>query len=396
MSRGTVAERVHSALSERLWARQDEIERAVLTRVQAIAFPEAVDPEYREGLRAAVRAAIVYALAAVELGEERSPPLPPILLAQARLAVRNGIGLDTVLRRYFAGHALVGDYLVEEAERNGLDGETLKHLLRSQASLFDRLLAAVSEEYAREQDSRQGGSAERRAERVERLLAGELLDTSELLYDFEGFHLGAVASGQGAADALGELAISLGSRQLLVRRSESTAWAWWGSRHPVSPKELEKHLAAAWPPGVRLALGEPGEGLAGWRLSHRQAKAALPVALRGAEPLVRYSDVALLACVLQDDLLATSLGELYLAPLERDRDGGETARRTLCAYFAANCNVSSAAAALGVNRHTVASRLRAIEDRLGRRLDACASELEVALRLHDLGDRGPANRRPAK
>jgi hypothetical protein len=54
-------------------------------------------------------------------------------------------------------------------------------------------------------------------------------------------------------------------------------------------------------------MGEPARGIDGWRLSHRQAKAALPTALRAPEAFVRYGDVALLAATLADDLLATSL-----------------------------------------------------------------------------------------
>jgi DNA-binding PucR family transcriptional regulator len=87
----------------------------------------------------------------------------------------------------------------------------------------------------------------------------------------------------------------------------------------------------------------------------------------------------------QDDLLATSLRQLYLEPLAEERDGGETLRETLRAYFAAERNVSSAAAALSVNRHTVTSRLRTIEKRLGRPLSTCATEIDAALRLEDLG-----------
>jgi len=63
-------------------------------------------------------------------------------------------------------------------------------------------------------------------------------------------------------------------------------------------------------------------------------------------------------------------------------------------FFAAERNVSSAAMALGVNRNTVASRLRAIEERLGRSLGACAPDLEAALRLEEVGQQpfGPPSR----
>src|SRR4029077_15954907 len=102
------------------------------------------------------------------------------------------------------------------------------------------------------------------------------------------------------------------------------------------------------PAEVALAIGEPAEGLAGWRQSHRQGAAAFNVARRRWKPIVRYADVALLASAMQDELLVSSLRQLYLEPLEAERDGGRVARETLRAYFGTERNVSSAAAALGV------------------------------------------------
>jgi hypothetical protein len=377
-------EQTRAELSTSLAARRAEIEQAVLSRVYAVADPsDSQDPEYIEGVRTASSAALDYALAVIELGEERSPPLPHVLLAQARLAARNGVGLDTVMRRYSAGYVLLSDFLVEEAERSGMRGSDLQRLLRSQGSL-DRLLAAIGEEYAREEGERPGSRDDRRAERIERLLAGELLDTSGLGYDFEGSHLGLIAKGSGAEKALRDLAADLDRRLLAVRREEDTVWAWLGSRRAIEMEELQRHLSATWPVQVALAIGEPGEGLSAWHLTHHQARAALPIALYSPQAFTRYADVALLAAILEDDLLATSLRRLYLEPLEVDRDGGATLRETLCAYFAAGCNVSSAAAMLGIKRHTVTNRLRAIEEMLGRPLGTCATEIEAALRFEQL------------
>jgi hypothetical protein len=380
-------ERVRAELTERLQARRGEIEQAALTRIHAVSDGTgASDPEYAQGLRAALSAAIEYSFAGIERGEERAPPIPTALLAQARLAACSGVSLDTVLRRYFAGYTLLGDFLMCEAEQGGiLHDVALQRMLRAQAALFDRLIAAVTEEYERGAQGRRDSVEERRAERVRRLLDGELLDTSELRYDFAAHHLGAIVWGRDAATALRSLAATLDRRLLMVGGGE-TLWAWLGGRRRVDPEDLERIVSERWPVNLCLALGEPAQGPAGWRLTHRQAKAALPIALRSTEAFTRYGDVALLASMLQDDLLATSLPQLYLAPLERERDGGETLRETLRAYFAAERNVSSAAVALGVSRQTVNRHLHTVEHRLGWPLGSCAMEIEAALRLEELSD----------
>ena len=380
-------EEIRRSLADRLRERHSEIEQAVLTRVHSVAgLGEGSDPEYADGLKAAVTAALELGIEAVERSEDRPAPIPTVLLSQARLAARHGVKLETVLRRYLAGYTLLGDFLIEESERGGqLNGASLKRLLRIQAALLDRLIGAVSEEYEREERGRLGNAEQRRADRVRRLLAGELLDTTELAYDLDAWHLGLIAVGPGAGEALGELARALDRLLLLVRRQEGAAWAWLGSRRSFDPDQLESLASREWPAGVSLAIGEPGKGLAGWRFTHQQASAALPIALRSSQTLTRYSDVALLASILQDDLLTTSLRQLYLAPLLEERDGGAVSRETMRSYFAAGRNVSSAAVTLGVNRHTVTNRLRATEERLGRSLDTCAVEIDAALRIEDLG-----------
>lgn len=353
----------------------------MLTRVHAISDPlERADPEYADGLRAAVSAALLHGLAVVERGESRAPAVPATLLAQAQLGGRVGVDLDTILRRYFAGYALFGDFLVEECGHGGVSGADLKPLLRTQAALFDRLLAAVSSEYRRGVESRCETIEQQLAERIERLLAGELVDAPDLGYDFGGHHLAAIAEGDGAEETVRHLAGLLDRNLLLVRRGDAVVWAWLGGSRPIEPEELARLASAARPPAIALAVGEPGRGLAGWRLSHRQARECVAIARRSPGGHVRYADVALVASVLRDDLLAASMRGLYLRPLEDERDGGEAARRTLLAYFAADRNLSSAAAALGVNRNTVTSRLRAVEARIGRPLAGCAAELEIALR----------------
>lgn len=373
---------VCSALASRLRERLPEIQAAIATRVYAISDPhDVVDPAYLQGLNAALAAAVEHRLAVLEAGERRAPAVPPILFAQARLDARDGVSLDTVLRRYFAGSTLFGDFLVEEADRAGVPSSTLRRLLAAQATLGDRLLAAVSAEHAREVKSRPGTTAERRRECVKSLLAGELVDRSELGYEIDANHLALIAKGEGAPEAMHVLAERLDRRLLAVCREEESIWACWlGGMRPLGVERTLRALGEISLDRLIVTVGEPGEGLSGWRLSHRQAKAALPIAERRGQSILRYADVVLLASILRDDLVTTSLRQLYLEPLESARDGGKVGRETLRAYFAAERNISSTAAALGVDRRTVTNRMRAIEDLFGRPLKDFATELETALR----------------
>jgi hypothetical protein len=380
------AEKSETTLILRLHKRRAEIEEATLTRISAIDDPsQAPDPEYAAGLRGAVSAAIDYGLAAIAQGNERPLEIPVPLLAQARIAARSGIGLETVLRRYVAGFTLLGEFLIEAAEEGGVaEGPTLKRWLRTQAAYFDRLLAMISEEYAREPEPAPGTPQHRRLELVQRLLDGERLDAHDLAYDFEAVHLGLIASGPKVAAAIRDLASILDSRLLLVPHLDGAIWAWLGYRWRLDREAMERFVTSEWPSDAVLAVGEPSRGLSGWRRTHLQAREAYPIASARPGRAIRYGEVALTASMRKDDLLTSSLHQIYLAPLEAERDGGVTARETLQAYFAADRNATSAAAALGVSRRTVTNRLRVVEDRLGRSLSEVGSELEAALRLHEL------------
>lgn len=372
-------------IGERMRARRAEIEEALRVRVFAISDPiEAADHEYADGLRSALEAALEYGLTGIEAGAEHLPPIPPTLVAQARVAARSGVSLDTVLRRYFGGYALLGDFLIEAAQVEGVSTASLKRILRAQATLFDRLIAEVSEEYVRESESGQASAQQRRLACVRRLLAGELAEVSELNYELDAWHLGVIARGAGAVAALGKLAATLDCRLLILQGDESTAWAWFGGRRALEPEEVTRGVSADSSKQLTIAIGESAQGLAGFRVTHRQAMAALPVALASSGPITRYGDVALLASAMRDEVLKASLHQIYIVPLSNQRGGGTALRETLLAYFAAHRNVSATAASLGISRQTVNSRLRAVEKRVGRPLSACGSEIEVALGLERL------------
>ena len=388
---------------ERLRARRDEIVGAIFARVRGDSFGPvgADDAEYVAGLRAAVVVAVEYSLQGIEWGEDRAGPIPSVALEQARRAARVGVTLQTVLRRYVLGSALLEQFVLEEADRDERDGirptprGASRGVLRTQAAALDRLLQAITAEYEDELQ-RMGRSPERRRyERVRRLLDGgavegrvaedHAVEMAGLDYEIEDrWHLGMIAVGDRAERAVRELAAGIDRRLLSVAQGRESVWAWLGGRDGFTFVDVERATSGmVSSEAVVFAVGEPAWGLQGWRLTHQQAQAALVVALRRPRAFTRYADVALLASALKDEMLGGTLIEAYVAPLEDARGGGPVLRKTLRAYLAAERSVSSAASTLEVVRKTVENRLRMIEDRLGRTLHPCPAELEVALLLDE-------------
>jgi len=143
----------------RLRARRAEINDAIFARVSDLE-PGAVglaDPEYVAGLRAAIAAAVDFVLDGLEQDRESDrseigQPTPSAVVVQARRAARVGVGLDTVLRRYVAGLAVLEDFVMQEADHSALDGQrtALRGVLEASASLLDRLLPSVTGAYMQE------------------------------------------------------------------------------------------------------------------------------------------------------------------------------------------------------------------------------------------------------
>jgi hypothetical protein len=386
-------EEVRVGIAARLRARRAEIEGTIFARVRDSAFGHVGDEEaeYAAGLRTAIAAAVEFGVTAIEQRDGPGGAIPLAAIEQAQRAARFGVSLDTVLRRYIAGHALLADFIMEEADRSGFPGNeaALRYELRTtQTPPLESLTASIIEEYNRELERVGRLPEQRRAELISRLLSGKQpvrADSLELDYDFEAWHMGLIVSGERATEFVRVVKAALGCKCLAVSHGEQTTWIWLGRLREPTVADI-KRLSIERPAGVTVVMGEPREGIKGWRLTHEEAQAALPVALRKPAGLTRCSHVLLEAAMLHHDALATSLVETFLSPLDGLAYRGQTARETLRAYFEAKRNVSSTAIRLGVVRNTVENRLREIEERLGRPLHTCSAQLEVALRLDALSD----------
>src|SRR5271155_1594898 len=151
---GGSVEDARAAVVGRLRSRQVELIAVIFARMRGDEFDRAgdEDAEYLAGLRATVEAALEYVLAGIERGKEGIGPVPTVASEQARRAARVGVPLDTVLRRYVVGSALLGEFIMEEADRGNYPDErsALRAALRAQASGLDRLLQAITGAYGDE------------------------------------------------------------------------------------------------------------------------------------------------------------------------------------------------------------------------------------------------------
>jgi hypothetical protein len=351
-------------------------------RVRSLAeVPAPEDPEYVGGLRRTICEALEYAIAAIEIGERPAETIPVAAGEQARRSARSGVSLDTVIRSYYAGDRLLSEVILGEA--GDLPASALREIMRTQSILLDHFVAMIVAEYKREVERIRKLPDDRLGERIRRLLKGDVDDDPELLYSLSAWHIGVIASGEETETQIRELASRFKCRLLYVPGDDAT-WAWLGKRSRLSVSEVERVLRRDAPQVTSFALGEARHGVEGWRLTHREAQAAMCVMPIRPESVTRSRDAILTAAVLQDPALAESLIETYLKPLDERSRVGAVLRETLRAYFKANQTAVAAAMALGVDRHTVERRLRSVEEKLDQPLPFCRAQLQVALEAEQL------------
>ncbi len=383
-----VQRRERQDLLARLRALRPGLEESLFTHVR-----EAVpvhsgeeDVEHETGGYCALVEAVDYLLAGLEPGEREPRPLLAAVTAHARRGARAGVELERVLRRYHAAEQRLAAIVLEEVTRaDSRPPLSAPQLILDMHALLGELTAEVAATHRRELEHAASSPEERRGERIQALLAGSSFDSSGLGYELDcAWHVCVIALGRQARRALSQLASALGRQLLLLPRSEEVLYAWLGGERLVSTADIEAAPHGADALAVKLVLGEPSYGMQGWRVSYRQAQAALRVTLRRPRMVTKYADVALLAHWAADETLARAFTRLHLSPLDEQRDKGVAARETLRAYFDTGHQIEATAYALGINRGTLRARLANIEAALGYPLHERQAELDVALRVEAL------------
>ena len=378
---GSVFDELAATMENRV---EDWAARAI-ARCEEIAPEWLAVPELDRALRVSSRESIFAELTALRHGGQIPEKLPPVDVEGARLCARFTVPLHLATYLYRVGHFVQWEAWFDLVEQKDLAPEARRALLERGSRFFfayaDRMSGLVSEEYARERERMLGGRGPRMMDLVRDVLDGRIVDTAKLGYPVEAQHLAVVAWGAHVQETLRDLAESLRRRLLTVAVTHETQWAWLGGHRELSESDREALRRFKPHADTRLAIGTEGAGADGFRRSHRRALMAQRAAdaLDGAT--VHYEDVAIEALALNDEDAARD----FVARELRGIDGPDTRsarlRETLEAYFASTQNAATTAAVLGVHEQTVAQRLRAVEERIGRSVLSRRAELEVALRM---------------
>jgi len=320
--------------------------------------------------------------------------LPNEAEAWARQLVHDGVSLTAALRSFERGHADAWSTIAStlKESRWGLSPELrAEEMEYASARLFDyanAITAQAISAYIDEQAKLGRRDESSRARAVTGLLQGDLdprMAERSIAYRLEAIHVGYTlwdASGTNRGD-LEALAAELGRRvapwQHLSVRSDRGCLNGWMSCDGVALHRGLDGLRGA--PGVQASFGSPRWGLAGFRLTHREALEAKRVGRAIGEAVTTYDDVGVLALASRDIELAQAFVERHLGSLSSDDENSKRLRETLRVYLQERGSPAATAARLRLHRNTVVKRIQKVEELLETPIDRGSLNVRVALEL---------------
>ena len=338
--------------------------------------------------------------------DPRAVELPESVVAVGRARIQYGVPLAYVMRTFRLSQDLLWAWLFARITDLGLDAAdqavALELVTSWLFSYVDGALVRSEQIYEREREAWLRSAAAARTSALDDVLAGRERDdqraATKLRYDVNREHIAVciwLESPDEDTDTETELAkavaaveTAVGSETALTHPTGPLALtAWLSRREPFDAAALGTDAilrSSKRPAAVRVAMGEPAWGLAGFRRSHLQAEQARRVAeLAGSRShaVTRYRDVALAALASADPGQATEFVLRVLGPLAADDETTYRVAMTLAAYLQENRSPARAARRLTVHPNTVTYRVNQAESILGRSVDSDAAEVTVALAL---------------
>jgi PucR C-terminal helix-turn-helix domain/GGDEF-like domain len=356
----------------------------------------------------------------IETGDDpRRVDLAPATAAIGRSGAQRDIPLIHYIRSVRVGHEYLWQWMCERLTATAGTADQVKALELATNWLFayiDNMVTNAERVYEIEREAWLGGAAAARASAVDDILTEREDDaqraSKRLRYDINRHHLGVriwLGTVRDNPDpqatltqVLAQLARVASAQSSLVHPAGSGAIAGWVSRpQALTAAELEAANTsgnACLPEGVRVAFGEPGWGISGFRRSHIEASHAHRFAslLGDDAPVVTcYRQVAVAALASTDGEHAVAFVKRILGPLAANDEATDRIAVTLAVYLEENRSPAKAAQRLMVHPNTVSYRIHQAEELLGRPIDANIRDLSVALALRP-AVRGLTHRSTAK
>lgn len=406
-----------------LKARQVEVMDSVTAVVSDGVDP--LDTTEPDGLDALLRAAVGGNVACIlERMEADLPPenheVPEAVRTYAVALTRLEVPPPWLRRAYhLATDALLSEFFVE-VERLACTGDEKLPLFRHVASWVHRYVDSSTRVVLALQETEQTAGAERHlnqvVECVQRVLDREPVDPGDFAqltgHDLEESHVAAVVwvdgSGRGpdrlellrgTAETVGAVLGAEGA-PLVVPVNRSKAWVWWAVRAAEPWRHGERVRAVLGTMGddeaadragaVRVALGSPGAGVAGFRRSLEQARTLrlLTQLAPGSQQRVLSNDddgMAVIALLAQDLPSTRRWVQETLGPLAEASDAAERMRETIRVYLGTG-SYTETSEQLSLHRNTVKYRVAKFARERGRPLSDGGLDLGLALQVcHVLG-----------
>ncbi len=387
---------------------QIETISADLTR-QIHAEIDEVPDQLQEDTLSSCRANVHLIVQLIHDDVEASSAVAPVEATHyAREWARAGLPIEALMRTYRIGHAVMSQVWLERLQLMKARREVLAEAVTvSSAWMFayvDAVSGGIADSYMKERERWVRSAAALRTDEVRAILDGRQVDevrgSQRLRYALGRTHVAVIVAGEEAEDAdatiglyervahdvqraIGggeSLGVPLGMRTLVTWVSFNDGEA--PDLSALSPVHGAEALAA----GVRLAVGEPASGLAGFRRTYDDALMAQRVArLRERRPgsVTRYEDVVLVGLLSQDEDTARRFVAGELGALVDESDSVKRVTATLKVFLEEGSSNVRAARRLGVHENTVAYRVKRAEALLGRTVDDRRLELRAALLLVD-------------
>ncbi|MFG2250146.1 PucR family transcriptional regulator [Spirillospora sp. NPDC048823] len=331
---------------------------------------------------------------------------PPAAAEYARRLAQRDIPIRLLIRAYRLGQAVFTRWCYNELVAHVTDRDTAlaagQALNESAFAYIDQVTEYVVTTYIREREQWLRYADAARAEQVRSLLEGGTeVDVraaeAALGHPLHGTHLGLVAwvgeadpGGEGGSLARVELVVrrvaerlAACGRPLVIPRDESSARAWLPLRSPVrlDPEAFGDVLAGRGR-GIRLAVGDPSPGVAGFRRTIREAERARTVAVAAGStgrPVTLFGRIAPVA-LMAADLTGTREWVVgTLGPLAADDDQNARLRETLYVFLASRGSYLETAKRLTLHKNTVLYRVHKAEEVRGRPVGDDRLEVELAL-----------------